>query len=215
MTGPQLEPAKKALLQWWETNRRTFPWRETQDEYLITVSELLLKQTRADRVAGFLQAFLGKYPGWQNLASADQSTLERDLSPLGLQRQRATLILRLAKSVRSMNYQLPGTREGLEELPSIGQYVASAILLLGRDRCEPLLDTNMSRFLKRFLSYKGKSDLRIDRGLQQLARLFVTGSECKETNFAVLDLAAAICHPQNPRCEVCPVQSWCNYGRGV
>jgi A/G-specific adenine glycosylase len=43
------------LLQWYLQNKRTLPWRETQNPYIIWLSEIMLQQTR---VAQALPYFL-------------------------------------------------------------------------------------------------------------------------------------------------------------
>ena len=34
-------------------------------------------------------------------------------------------------------------------------------------------------------------------------------SPAAEWNQAIMDLAAAVCRPRDPRCEACPVSRWC------
>ena len=35
----------KVLVAWYEENRRELPWRDTNDPYLIWISEIILQQT--------------------------------------------------------------------------------------------------------------------------------------------------------------------------
>ena len=53
---------KELLLQWYSQNRRSLPWRETQDPYAILVSEVMLQQTQVERVIPRWLAWLERWP---------------------------------------------------------------------------------------------------------------------------------------------------------
>jgi A/G-specific adenine glycosylase len=48
------------LLEWFQTNGRSFPWRETQDPYKILLVEKLLQQTtvRADLIQAYRELLI-------------------------------------------------------------------------------------------------------------------------------------------------------------
>ncbi len=94
-------------------------------------------------------------------------------------------------------------------LPGIGQYIASAVLLMLHDKAEPLLDSNMSRVLERYFGPRHLADIRYDPYLQELSRRVVKGHQSLALNWAILDLAALICLTLRPRCELCPLSREC------
>jgi A/G-specific adenine glycosylase len=53
---------RKALLRWYAPRRRAYPWRTTRDPYRILVSEVMLQQTQASRVAPAYGSFLARFP---------------------------------------------------------------------------------------------------------------------------------------------------------
>ena len=108
--------------------------------------------------------------------------------------------------------RFPKDRETLEKFPALGQYMASAVLLLCHGRPEPLLDVNMARVIERYFGPRRLADIRTDRYLQMLARTVVSESPV-DTNFGVLDLGAAICTARSPDCPACPLKMDCNYSR--
>src|SRR5580693_3294276 len=46
------------------------PWRQTSDPYKILVSEVMLQQTRVERVIPFYKKFIAQFPNAQVLAAA-------------------------------------------------------------------------------------------------------------------------------------------------
>ena len=52
----------KSLTAWYESNKRTLPWRQTSDPYKIWVSEIMLQQTKVDTVINYFNNFIAKYP---------------------------------------------------------------------------------------------------------------------------------------------------------
>src|SRR5688572_14693356 len=59
---------RRRLLDWYDRNGRTLPWRETSDPYHILVSEIMLQQTQVDRVLPKYHEWLEKYPSLEALA---------------------------------------------------------------------------------------------------------------------------------------------------
>src|SRR5438128_2028066 len=46
-----LAPLRAAILEWYARERRNLPWRGTHNPYAVLVSEVMLQQTQASRVA--------------------------------------------------------------------------------------------------------------------------------------------------------------------
>ena len=202
------------LLSWYDDTGRSFQWREPgADDYVRVVSEVLLQRTRAERVASVFDEFLSEFPGWGQLADATELDLQRFLKPLGLWRRRATALRALSATMVSREGKFPSSRDDLESLPAVGQYVASAVLVLVHGVPAPLLDVNMSRVLERVFGERELADIRYDPFLQDLARRVVTGERTRELNWAILDLGALVCTPRNPRCEQCPHRRVCGHAR--
>lgn len=186
--------------------------------YQLVVTEVLLQQTKAETVASFYGGFFEAYPNWHSLANANPKELQVVLRPLGLWRRRAVRLIEFAKSVHQIGDELPSSREGLEQLPSVGQYVANAALLFQGVSNEPLLDSGMARVLERFFGPRKLADIRYDPYLQTLAREVVDCGNAIDVNWGILDLSSSLCRRTAPRCSECPVAEVCRYclrgGRG-
>ena len=203
------------LLAWYDLNGRIYSWRSPNaTNYLRIVSELLLQRTRADTVAKFLPSFLKTYSSWSDLAQANTRDLENSLAPIGLQSRTADSISSLAKHLNA-NKGFPESRELIEHLPGVGQYVANAIQLFIFNKPRPLLDTNMARVIERYFRKRKLADIRHDPWLQAVAHRAVAIADPKSTNWAFLDLGAIVCLPRLPKCEICPLKRGCGYKRQI
>ena len=203
----------RALRTWYKEHGRDFPWRRASSCYERIVAELLLQRTQASTVSRFYPRFLAEYPSWESLLSATEGELRELLKPIGLWRQRANMLVRLSGAMKKLDYEFPSTREELEQLPGISQYMASAVLLLCYGHKEPLLDVNMARILERVYGPRSITDIRYDPFLQETARSAVAVDDPITINWAVMDLAATICVRGVPRCDECPLSDMCDFAQ--
>jgi A/G-specific adenine glycosylase len=205
---------RRKLARWFRKHGRNFLWREeSADNYVKIVSEVLLQRTRAEVVAAFLPNFLDRFPSWDKLSIATEKDLQQYLQPIGLWRRRAASLEKLAGEMAKRGGVFPRTREEIQQLPNVGQYIANAILLFYHKEPQPLLDVNMARVLERFFGPRKLADIRYDPYLQSLAKAVVSSKNPAEINWAILDHATLICRISKPLCYTCPVVDKCQFAR--
>jgi A/G-specific adenine glycosylase len=175
------------------------------------VAEILLQRTTAAAVTRAYIGFLKRYPSWFSLAQSPLVDLENALRPLGLWRQKALALQRLAQSIEMHGGVVPGTRKELERLPGIGPYTARAVLAIVYGRAQPLLDVNMARLLGRFFGPPEGIEAKPKRMLHALALRLVRSKHGLEVNWAVLDFGALVCRARRPLCPECPLRARCAY----
>jgi len=198
------------ISRWYSKEGRDFPWRnKSASKYQLIIAEVLLQRTQAETVSRFYPRFIKKYPSCKVLAKAKKKDLQNFLKPIGLWRQRATAIKNLSAEMVKRNGRFPKTREEIEKIPAVGQYIASAVLMFCHGQPQPLLDVNMARVLERFFGPRKLADIRYDPYLQQLAMDILPKRRFKEFNWAILDFASIICKPQKPLCEYCCLSNKC------
>ncbi|RYY90892.1 MAG: hypothetical protein EOO15_00795 [Chitinophagaceae bacterium] len=203
---------QKKILLWFEHHGREFLWRSAKlSTYQYIIAEVLLQRTRAETVAGFYDRFIGEYPNWEAIAASDLEDIESILKPVGLYRQRAVRLRRLADEMVRRNGIIPKDRKDLESIPLIGQYIANAIELIIHNKPSPLIDVNMSRVVERFFGPRTKVDIRFDPYLQDLCTKVVNHRKSKEINWAILDFAALTCKAPKPKCLNCPLKNECSF----
>lgn len=200
------------LLEWFDRERRAFPWREEgTSRYRQIVVEILLQRTRAETVAGYYETFFSRYPDWEALAHATLEELEEAMRPLGLYRHRARRLWKLAEDLRRRGGVPPADEAELRDSGFTGLYIVNAFELFMLRKRRPLLDVNMSRLLKRYFRPGDFIDVRLDRELQMLAADIVEVRRCKELNWAILDYAAMVCTKRHPQCPTCALARYCAY----
>lgn len=198
------------MILWFEENGRNFPWRKKKlSNYQLVISEVLLQRTKAETVAKYYPKFIQEYPSWKSLSIAKQEDIEEYLKPIGLHKQRAQRLLGLSKAMAKKNGRFPKSRDELESIPFVGQYIANAILLLIHNQPEPLLDVNMARVLERFFGSRKLADIRDDPYLQYLSKEIVDDKQALKINWSILDFAALICKKRNPACNTCTLRHKC------
>ena len=142
------------FLMWGEQNLRKFPWRETLNSYEIVVAEVMLHRTKANQVKDVYEYFITKYPDFDSIVRAGRESIRADLKSLGLF-WRADLLFDMAKYiVEEYNCELPLDKKKLMAMPGIGNYISAAILCVGYNLPEPMLDTNTVRVLGRIFGLK-------------------------------------------------------------
>jgi A/G-specific adenine glycosylase len=79
---------------------------------------------------------------------------------------------------------------------------------------KPGLDRNMIRVLERVFSISSeKARPHTDRELWAAAEEIMPEKKTKDYNWGVMDLAAEICRPRNPKCKKCPLEVICDYAQ--
>lgn len=208
----EIEYFRSKLLEWYSANGRNFPWRKKRTSmYHKVITETLLQRSRAETIAAFYPVFITRFPSWASLASTTEEEIAEFLKPIGIWRRRASTILKLATEMRRRNGKFPRTREEIEALPGVGQYIANAVLMFAHGEPQPLLDVNMARVLERYFKPRIRADIRYDPYLQQLAKNVINCNDYAALNWAILDLASMICKARTMKHEECFLRHRCRY----
>jgi len=193
-----------ALLDWYAANRRAFPWRETRDPYAVLVSEVMLQQTQASRVAGRFPRFMERFPTARALAEAPAAAVLAEWSGLGYNR-RALALQRAAVSVVRDGW--PPDVAGLEALPGVGPYTARAVASLAFDVPVGVVDTNVRRWLLR--RFGGADEPRALQSISDALAAAGRGGDAPSWTHATMEFGAAICRSGIPSCGNCPIAGGC------
>ena len=74
---------RRALLSWYDREKRELPWRGTREPYRVWLSEIMLQQTRAEAVAPRYEEFLARFPTVEALAAADEEAVLKAWEGMG------------------------------------------------------------------------------------------------------------------------------------
>lgn len=204
---------RKALIAWGREHFRPFPWRLTEDPYLVLMAEVMLHRTQARQVLPAYVRFIERYPSVSALAQASDRDLYEALFSLGL-RWRVGLIRKMATALMDrFDGKVPMDKTDLLSLPGVSDYVASAVRCFAWNLPDPLVDTNTVRVVGRLFGLEVKDSSRRNRRFRKLIGALVDPEEPRAYNYALLDLANQVCKKRPaPECFRCPVREHCMYG---
>ncbi len=201
---------------WFAACARELPWRSPETTpWGVLVSEIMLQQTPASRVAGPWLAWLNHWPTAADLAVADTADVLRAWGSLGYPR-RALRLQRCASAISAdHDNQVPNDEAALLALPGIGRYTAAAVRAFAFGRRSLVLDVNIRRVLARLdggVEHPARSETAAER---RRAWDWVPDADRDAATWsaAAMELGATICTARNPRCGECPVAQHCTWLR--
>jgi A/G-specific adenine glycosylase len=205
-------PDARALLAWYDRNRRVLPWRakpgEKPNPYRVWLSEIMLQQTRVETVGPYYVKFLARFPTVRSLAKARLGDVLKLWAGLGYYARARNLHACARVVAKEHRGRFPGTEEGLSTLPGVGAYTAAAVAAIAFGRKATPLDGNIERVVARLFAVEtplpaAKPELR------RLAEGLTPARRAGDFAQAMMDLGAAICTPKRPSCLLCPWNSDC------
>ena len=198
------------LIQWYLSNRRELPWRNTRDPYFIWLSEIMLQQTRVAQGLPYYFAFTEAFPTVFDLAAADEEKVLKLWQGLGYY-SRARNLHKTAQYVAfELNGKFPSNYKNLLTLKGVGEYTAAAIASFSYDEAVPVVDGNVFRLLSRYFNIE--TDIASSSAKAEFAMLayeLMPKDNPAIFNQAIMEFGALQCVPKNPVCEVCPLNSGC------
>jgi len=158
----------------------------------------------AEAVAGAYGPFAARYPTPETVAAVPSEETEALVAPLGLVK-RAAYIRRCAHQILARHSgDVPREYSELIGLHGVGDYTARSVLIHAHGVGIAAVDTNVRRLLSRFFDVPPDRDR-----LVVLADALAPSARCGDFQYAMLDLAAAVCTPASPNCEACPLERSC------
>lgn len=202
---------QRLLLNWYQKNKRTMPWRDDPTPYHVWISEIMLQQTRVEAVREYYQRFIEKLPDIRSLSKVDDETLHKLWEGLGYY-NRAKNLKKAAELIeKEYGGELPSCYEMLLKLPGIGPYTAGAIASIAFFEPVPAVDGNVMRVIARLTG----DDREIDesstkKAMEEVVRELIPSGEVQHFNQAFMELGALVCIPNGKaKCDVCPVRELC------
>lgn len=210
-----LRDLRESLLRVGSSHGNLYPWHQTQEPFHLLIAEFFLRRTTRTVVARVFPRMLQKYPTVESLAGADPEDVWNIAREAGL-KQRTMRLPQVAKAVLEQGGIRPD-RDAILSLPSVGPYIADAILLYAFNSPAFALDSSVQRVLCRAVTGadpKKNSDPYKDKVLLGTVTVLTVGLESadlRNLHQGLLYIAWGFCRPR-PLCPKCPLQRTCKYG---
>ena len=198
------------LVNWYNSNKRPLPWRETKDPYKIWLSEIILQQTRVSQGLPYYLKFMTEFPTIHDLAKANEQKVLSLWQGLGYYSRARNLHQCAIYISDKLGGKFPSSYLELLKLPGIGPYTAAAIASIAFGEAVPVVDGNVYRVLSRLFGIEADIGQSKNREIFYEHALQLIQNQDPDTfNQAMMEFGAMHCMPRNPLCEECFVSSEC------
>jgi len=198
------------LLDWFEANQRSLPWRGETDPYKIWVSEIILQQTRVNQGYNYYTTFIKRFPDLNSLAEANLQEVLHVWQGLGYY-SRARNMHAAAQQISVLHQGIfPKEYREIRKLKGIGEYTAAAVSSIAFNRPFPAVDGNVMRVISRLFDiFDDISQQKTRCKITKLCKSLINKENPGDFNQALMELGAIQCTPKNPKCETCPFANYC------
>ena len=198
------------LLLWFEKNKRKLPWRENKDPYQIWLSEVILQQTRVEQGKPYYYRFIDTFPDINSLASASEQEVLKLWEGLGYYSRARYLHFAAKQIVNDFSGKFPNDYNEIIKLKGVGKYTAAAVASIAFDQRYAVVDGNVQRVIARI--YEINEAINSSQGaklINNIANELLPNRHSGNYNQAFMELGAMVCTPRSPKCEICPVNTFC------
>jgi A/G-specific adenine glycosylase len=205
-----------ALIEWYDKNKRSLPWRELGvTAWGVLVSEIMLQQTPVARVEPIWLEWMERWPVPSGLAAVSQGEVVRAWGKLGYPRRALRLHAAAAEIAAKHNDVVPSDVDTLLALPGIGDYTARAVAAFAYGKRVPVVDTNVRRVVARAVHGAGDAGPASNtRDMADVEALLPeVEADAAVMSIALMELGAVICTARTPRCVDCPILAECAWQR--
>lgn len=194
------------LLAWYRANKRSLPFRDTHNAYLIWLSEIIFQQTRISQGLAYYEKFAERFPTPAALAAADEDEVLKLWQGLGYYSRARNL----HAAAKSMNGKFPTTYDGVRALKGVGDYTAAAICSMAYNMPYAVVDGNVYRVLSRVFGVETPIDsTEGKKEFTALAQKLLDKNFPGDFNQAIMDFGAMVCTPKAAQCLLCPLAKQC------
>lgn len=198
------------IIQWYETNKRELPWRQTRDPYAIWVSEIIMQQTRVEQGLNYYLKFIDSFPDVKTLSEAPEQAVLSVWKGLGYYSRARNMHHTAGVVMTLFNGKFPSVYADLIKLKGVGPYTAAAISSICSNEAIPVVDGNVIRVFSRLFGFEEEVGSSIGyRKVFEKSSCFIKQSDPGTYNQAVMEFGALQCKPKQPLCDQCIFQKDC------
>ena len=177
-----------------------------QSPYRVLAGCILSLRTQDRVTAAAAERLFAIAPDVASLAHERVASVERAIYPVGFYRTKARRLVEIARRlVAEHGGEVPDSIDALLELPGVGRKTANLVVTVAYRRPGICVDTHVHRITNRWGYVATRSPDETERRLREIMprRYWI------EINGLLVAFGQTVCRPTYPRCDECPVESWC------
>ena len=197
----KVEKLKIDLINWYQKNKRDFPWRNTSNPWKILLIEILSQQTQLERANKYYKNFIKEFPSPKAMSSSSFEKILNMWSGLGFN-NRAKRLHQASKIIEKNGFKK--IYPNFEVLPGVGPYTKNALLSFAYGEKVLAVDTNLERIIRRYFGIDSTNDF-----FKINSKYLLKKVDSRDINQAFMDFGSSICRNTNPKCSICPLEKNC------
>ena len=183
---------------------------QTEDPFRVLVGTILSARTKDACTAGACERLFARAKTPAELDALSEKEIADLIFPVGFFRTKAKMLKQLPGVLKEkFGGVLPDTVEALCELPGVGRKTANLVVALGFDKPAICVDVHVHRISNRFGLIKTATPFETEMKLREI----LPKRYWKVWNSYIVAFGQTRCFPRNPKCEGCPVATWCDARR--
>ncbi len=175
--------------------------------FQLVIAVLLSAQTTDKAVNRVTPELFSRWPGPEELASADVDEVQEVIHSLGFYKTKAKRCVECARTLlERFGGAVPQTLEELQELPGVGRKTANVVLNDAFGIADGIaVDTHVGRIARRLGFSKSEDPSKVEQDLLAI----IPKEEWTNVNRRWIALGREICDSRRPRCQECFLADIC------
>lgn len=176
-------------------------------DFQLLVAVILSAQTTDIGVNKATPALFIEYPDAFTLSKADVKKVETYIKTIGLYRNKAKMIVEMAKMlVEEYNGVVPTTMQQLVKLPGVGRKTANVVRSVAFDIPSFAVDTHVNRVAKRLRFAKVEDDIET---VEIKLKRKIKKERWNQAHHQMIFFGRYFCKAISPKCHECRFASFC------
>ncbi len=182
----------------------------TYSPFQKLIMTMLSARTRDSTVIPLVKKLFLLYPTPQAFLNVKKEEIEKKIYGVGFYKVKAQNIQKISKIIlEKFQGKVPQTIEELTSLPGVGNKTANCVLAYAFNIPAIAVDTHVHRISNRLGWIKTSHPSKTEEVLKKI----VPKDQWRDVNSLLVSHGQRICLPIKPKCEICPIATFCLFGQ--
>ena len=195
--------------------QEAMPVAETELHYNnpfeLLIAVILSAQCTDKRVNMITPPLYRDFPTPEALAASTPEVIYEYIRSVSYPNNKAKHLVGMAQMlVKDFHSEVPGTLEELVKLPGVGRKTANVIQSVVFNKAAMAVDTHVFRVANRIGLVHEKDVLKTELALMEK----IPEERWSRTHHSLIFHGRQCCDARKPKCDVCPIHTYCEYDNG-